>query len=134
MQGITGYPHNQHGCLLLNSFILAVFSASHFSLVAVSFDRYLAVCDPVNYHVRTEGMTKLIICTCWLLGAIFGFLPAFGWNSGMSAYMCDLRTIVDFNYIYFVCFAVAFPLTLVILILYFLVYREILKQVSRVAV
>lgn len=130
MQGITGYPHDHQQCLLLNSFLLAVFAASHFSLVAVSIDRYWAVCDPVTYHVRTERVTKLIILMCWIMGIIVGFMLSFGWNSGNSAYRCDLRTIVDFNYLYFVCFAIAFPSTLIILVLYFLIYRAILKQVS----
>jgi len=94
-----------------------------------AIDRYWAICDPVSYHVRTNRVTKIIIFFCWLLGGITGFL-LFGWNSGMSAERCDLRTIVDFNYLLFVCVLIGFVATLVILVLYLLIYRAILKQVS----
>jgi hypothetical protein len=123
-------PHDHQLCLLLNSFLLAIFAASLFSLVAVSIDRYWAICDPVSYHVRTNRVTKIIIFFCWVLGGITGFLPYFGWNSGMSAERCDLRTIADFNYLLFVCVMIGFVATLVILVLYLLIYRAILKQVS----
>lgn len=131
LQGITGFPHDHQHCLLLNSFLLSVFAASLFSLVAVSIDRYWAVCDPVTYHVRTTRLTKVIICFCWILGAVTGFLPYFGWNSGLSAERCDLRTIADFNYLLFVCVLIGFVATLVILVLYLLIYRAILRQVSQ---
>lgn len=129
-KGLTGAPHDFQLCLLLNSFLLAVFAVSMFSLVAVSFDRCWAVCYPVTYHVRDTSMTKLIILFCWVFGIFFGFLPSFGWNSGKFEDKCDLRVIADFNYLLFICVAIAFMSTAAIIVLYLLIYIAVLRQVK----
>ena len=102
-----------------------------FSLLAVSADRYLAICHPLKYHVKGPRKTKIVICLCWAFGSFFGFLPTFGWNSGKFADQCDLRVIADFNYLLFICSAISFLSTAVILVLYFLIYRAVMKQVNR---
>lgn len=81
---------------MLNSFLLAVFSVSMFSLLAVSFDRFWAVCYPVTYHVSGTKTTKTVIAFCWIFGIFFGFLPTFGWNSGHFDNKCDLRVYYYF--------------------------------------
>jgi ABC-type multidrug transport system permease subunit len=127
---LTGAPHDFRLCLLLNSFLLAVFAVSMFSLLAVSVDRFWAVCYPVTYHVKSTSSTKIIIIFCWIFGILFGFLPVFGWNSGQFDNKCDLRVIADFNYLLVVCVAIAFTSTVIIIVLYALIYRAVLKQVS----
>lgn len=101
-----------------------------FSLLAVSVDRCWAVCHPVTYHVRSRTVTKVIIVLCWIFGTFFGFLPTFGWNSGEFNNKCDLRVVADFNYLLFVCVAIAFVSTVAIIILYLRIYCAILQQVS----
>lgn len=130
-QGLTGEPRDFQLCLLLNSFLLAVFAVSMFSLLAVSVDRCWAVCKPVTYHVRNTTVTKIIIFCCWSFGILFGFLPAFGWNSGRFDNKCDLRVVADFNYLLFVCVAIAFMSTLIIVVLHLKIYRAILRQVNK---
>jgi hypothetical protein len=102
-----------------------------FSLLAVSVDRFWAVCYPVTYHVKSTSSTKIIIIFCWIFGILFGFLPVFGWNSGHFDNKCDLRVIADFNYLLVVCVAIAFTSTVIIIVLYALIYRAVLKQVGR---
>lgn len=114
---------------MLHSFLLAVFSVSLFSLVAVSIDRCWAVCFPVTYHVKSTTTTKLIIVFCWLLGFFFGSLPTLGWSRGSFDNKCDYRIVTDLNNLMLVCAAIAFLSTLLIAVLYLLIYCEILKQV-----
>jgi hypothetical protein len=102
-----------------------------FALTAVSVDRCWAVCHPVTYHVRGTAITKIIISFCWVFGIFFGFLPVFGWNSGHFENKCDLRVIADFNYLLFICVAIAFLSTLVIIVLHIRIYRAILLQVRQ---
>lgn len=130
VQGLTGAPHDFKLCVILNSFLLSVFAVSMFSLLAVSVDRCWAVCHPVTYHVRSRTVTKIIIFFCWTFGTLFGFLPAFGWNSGEFDNKCDLRAVSDFNYLLFICVAIAFMSTIVIIVLYLRIYCAILQQVS----
>lgn len=115
---------------MLNSFLLAVFSVSMFSLLAVSVDRFWAVCYPVTYHVSGTKTTKIIITFCWIFGIFFGFLPTFGWNSGHIDNKCDLRVIADMDYLLFVCVAIAFVSSCAIIVLYALIYRAVIQQVN----
>lgn len=98
--------------------------------MAVSFDRCWAVCFPVTYHVKSTTTTKFIIAFCWALGIFVGFLPTLGWNSGKFDDKCDLRVIMDFNYLLFICVGIALISTVGIITLYLLVYYVVLKQVS----
>ncbi|CAN9498564.1 unnamed protein product [Ophioblennius macclurei] len=42
------------------------------TMVLISADRYVAVCDPLKYPGRvTEGRAKLAVSLCWLLSAAF---------------------------------------------------------------
>lgn len=102
-----------------------------FSLVAVSVDRYWAICRPVTYHVRSTTTTKIIIVFCWITGFLFGFLPMFGLNSGKLNNECDLRAIVDFNYILGICVTVAPSCAIIIIVLYYRIYRAVVNQVRR---
>jgi 7 transmembrane receptor (rhodopsin family) len=109
---------------------MSVFAVSMFSLVAVSIDRWWAVCIPVTYHVTSKQTTRFMIAGCWIMGTVFGFLPMLGWHSGQTQYRCDLRVVADFNYLLFVCVVIGFFSTTVIIVLYILIYRAILRQVN----
>lgn len=111
------------------SFMLAVFTVSIFSLVAISVDRFIAVCYPLIYHVKcTTKSTGITICLCWLSG-IMGFLPVLGWNSGISGDSCDPRIVMDFNFVIFLCVFASFIPTIIIVVLYTMIFRRIIKQV-----
>ncbi|CRL01067.1 CLUMA_CG014327, isoform A [Clunio marinus] len=128
---ITGAPHDLQLCLMFYSFILAIFSVSMFSLLAVSVDRFWAVYFPMDYHVRDPSIAKLAIFCCWVFGLAIGFLPVMGWNSGNFDNQCDFRVVADLNYVLFVSVAVAFPSTSIIILLYILIYRKVLKHTRK---
>lgn len=60
---------------------------------------------------------------------LVGFLPFFGWNSGIFEGKCDFRIVFDFNYIIFLCVFGSFLPTIVFIIVYVFIYREIRVQV-----
>lgn len=127
-KGLTGAPHDLQLCVLLNSFLLAGFAVSMFSILAVSIDRFWAVCYPMTYHVKNASIAKMSVAVCWVLGIFLGFLPAFGWNSKEFHNKCDLRVVADFNFLLFIC-VIDFLSTITIIVLHTLIYRAILKQV-----
>ncbi|XP_033843097.1 trace amine-associated receptor 13c-like [Periophthalmus magnuspinnatus] len=47
-------------------------SASVANMVLISVDRYIAICDPLNYHTKvTMKRTKSCILLCWLLSVVY---------------------------------------------------------------
>ncbi|KAM9346924.1 trace amine-associated receptor 4-like [Symphorus nematophorus] len=67
-------------CWLLGDFLCALYfflpvtliSASVGSMVLISVDRYVAICDPLRYSVRvTERVAAVSVCACWLLSFFY---------------------------------------------------------------
>lgn len=107
IQEITGYPHDRQVCLFFKSFQLAQFATSMFSIVAITVDRYLAICRPMSYCSKSTRGSKIAITFCWIFGFTLGFLPFFGWNSGLTSYKCDIINVIDLHYFLYVCAAFA---------------------------
>ncbi|KAM4730644.1 trace amine-associated receptor 13c-like [Anableps anableps] len=62
------------GCWVLGSLMCALFNYSSFiitsasvgNMVLISVDRYIAICDPLCYHVKvTQKRVQICICLCW---------------------------------------------------------------------
>lgn len=111
------------------SIILGFSTISIFTLLAVSFDRYLAVCHALFYR-KTVGtkITLFTILICWTTG-ILGFLPLFGLNSGLFHGKCDARIVLNFDYLIFLCVSASFVPTIILVILYTLIYKKIMNMV-----
>ena len=130
-QVLLGFPRHYKFCLYLSSFCTGVFIVSLFALLAVSIDRFWAVCYPLTYHVRDANLAKAGIAVCWIFGLALGSLPVLGWNSGQWDGLCDYRVITDLNYLLFMC-ALTFTPAMTIIVLYVLIYREIMNQVRTI--
>lgn len=70
----------------------------------------------------------MAIAICWLTGLI-GFLPSLGWNSGLFDNKCDFRVVMDFDYIIFSCIVASFLPTVIVIVVYIVIYKEISDQV-----
>ncbi|XP_029968021.1 trace amine-associated receptor 3-like [Salarias fasciatus] len=58
-------------CVIYLYFDYIVTSASVGTMVLISVDRYIAVCDPLHYSSKvTENRVKLIVLQCWLGSAL----------------------------------------------------------------
>lgn len=117
-------------CLTLISIVLGTTTISIFSLLAVSFDRYLAVCHALFYRKNVgKKITLTTIFICWTMG-ILGFLPLFGWISGLFHDECDARVVLDFDYLILLCISASFVPTFILVILYTLIYKKIINMVG----
>lgn len=115
---------------MLNSLLLTIFATSMFSLVAVSIDRCWAICCPVSYHVSGTAITKIMIISCWTLALFFGFVPSIWQTSNNFQGRCDVSVIAEFNFSLEIFVSITCLSIFVIIVLYSLVYRAILRQVS----
>jgi hypothetical protein len=99
-----------------------------FQFMAVSLDRYLAICHPIYYHNRDAKFTKIMLSICWLAGLAIGSRMIYlnSENEECSVFFSDdkgpMRGFED------VTFA-AIITAIVFIILYILIFRAIVKQV-----
>lgn len=98
-------------------------------LVALSADRYLAVCKPIKYfNQRSSGNQKFIVLTCVIL-AVLNQLPiTLGWNSGVHG-TCYIIDILAFDYM-LMCGMWTTVAFVVIMIHYVLIYKSLSERVS----
>ncbi|KAM6946148.1 olfactory receptor 1D2-like [Aplochiton taeniatus] len=60
------------GCML-QAFVIYSYAASDFSILAVmAYDRYVAICRPLEYHaVMTKQRLSLLVCCLWVVPLFF---------------------------------------------------------------
>ncbi|XP_034418233.1 trace amine-associated receptor 13c-like [Cyclopterus lumpus] len=62
-------------CALFNVIDYIIISSSVGTMVLISIDRYLAICDPLHYNIRvTLDRTKISICLCWIFSVVYGIV------------------------------------------------------------
>ncbi|XP_035770640.1 trace amine-associated receptor 13c-like [Neolamprologus brichardi] len=68
------------GCWVLGTFMCGLFyyasfvltSASVGNMVLISFDRYVAICDPLSYPTTvTERKVQISVCLCWACSLLY---------------------------------------------------------------
>lgn len=146
-----GIPrHSFHGCLTMLSVLIVFCTISILNLVAVSVDRFWAILFPLNYHSKmsskstraNQSVTQLdahpagqaaggIIVSCWIAGALIGFLPLFGINNGpVDSGECLFIPIMSYDFLVFLYFAtIVFP-ALLMAGFYARIYMVVIGQVS----
>lgn len=116
-------------CVWMMSLVIVMFGVTINLLVALSVDRYWAICHPMSYFVvKNAGFKKWIIVSCVALGVVLGSLPALGWSNS-SIYSCYVVDVLSFGFM-FLCCLWTLGSTLLIIILYGLIYKEISEHVS----
>ncbi|XP_050523019.1 adenosine receptor A2b-like [Daktulosphaira vitifoliae] len=129
-----GLPRHLHLCLFSVSLIIVLCTISILSLVAVSADRYWAILYPMAYS--TNSNTKIavsIICICWLLGILIGFMPLMGWraDNGPTLDACMFSQVMDYNYLVFLYLVTIILPALLMATSYAHIYTVILKQIKQ---
>ena len=125
-------PHNIHLCRFLIWTDTLVLTASVCSLTFISFDRYLKISKPLQYRSRmTTSKSLKIIFIIWLIPIAFATYAAtpdsgstgFVLNSG---YFCSQLNDISWDksneYLMILCISVVFLPTIVILIMYALIF------------
>ncbi|XP_070770517.1 trace amine-associated receptor 4-like [Enoplosus armatus] len=65
-------------CALYFCLSITFVSASVGSMVLISVDRYVAICDPLHYPTRiTEKVVGVSICVCWISSALYSIFLSY---------------------------------------------------------
>ncbi|XP_034741904.1 trace amine-associated receptor 6-like [Etheostoma cragini] len=119
-------------CTLYYLLDYAITSASVGSMVLISVDRYVAICDPMHYSTKvTEKRVQVSICLCWICSVVFQILILKDNFKQPGRYnSCSGECVVVTDYIAgFVDLVVSFiiPVT-VIIVLYMRVFVVAVSQ------
>ncbi|CAJ0925704.1 unnamed protein product [Ranitomeya imitator] len=90
--------NNEVATLSSAGLLIASFSASVCSLLAITVDRYLSLYNALTYHTeRTLTFTYLMILLVWALCICIGLLPIMGWNCVREQSSCSVLKPVTRN-------------------------------------
>ena len=142
----VGFFQYSNTCLFMMSLLLSFCTISIYSLVLISFDRYMvSSLSPLNDFLRLSNfklqaiifplkyleMKKSVCCEimfCWTLGSIVGFLP-FVWHRDLPFAKCYYNDVITESYQMFRhIFVILFP-TFLIFTIYVIIYKIVLHQV-----
>ncbi|CAG2163129.1 unnamed protein product [Oppiella nova] len=131
-----GIPQDSFNvCLGMLSLLVVLCTISILNLLAVSLDRYWAILHPLDYHRRISETTAMfIIISCWIVGAVIGFLPIL-WNNGLDMYKsldnkCLFIPVMDYNFLVFLYFSTIVLPALMMAFFYGRIYLVVMKQLS----
>ncbi|XP_003479576.3 olfactory receptor 14K1-like [Cavia porcellus] len=74
-------------------------------LTAMSYDRYVAICHPLNYEaVMSKGCCVQLVAVSWLSGVVFGILYSAGTSSlefcgsnQIHQFFCDVPSLLELS-------------------------------------
>jgi hypothetical protein len=104
-------------------------TASIFSLCVISLDRYIGVTRPLQRStIMTEKRAVYIIVFIWLLAIAISVAPLIGWKEPASEdpYVCTVTK--QTGYVIFSVSASFYIPLVIILLVYFRIYREAMKH------
>uniref|UniRef100_A0A8C5S515 G-protein coupled receptors family 1 profile domain-containing protein n=1 Tax=Laticauda laticaudata TaxID=8630 RepID=A0A8C5S515_LATLA len=118
-------PPSEAATLSAAGLLLAAFSASLCSLLAITVDRYLSLSNALTYHSeRTRSFAAAALLLLWLACVAVGLLPLLGWNCLRQPGACSvLRPLTRDNV---AVLAVAF-------LLLFALMLQLYGQICRIA-
>lgn len=136
---MTQRPRDFTACLYVNTMLMTFCTISIFHLVAVTFDRYIAVVwghSPVSHR---RGMRHAIISVviAWVLGSLVGVLPLMGWNGGKpnqyEVSKCEFMRVMDMTYLMFVFYATVVTPSVLLIFFYISMYCTMHRHKERLA-
>lgn len=123
------WPFGQNFCDIWAAVDVLCCTASIMSLCAISLDRYIGVTRPLQHStIMSEKRAGCCIVFIWILSLAISLGPLIGWKEppDPNPRICTVTT--QLGYVLFsVCGSFYIPL-LIILVVYFRIYREAIKQ------
>lgn len=127
------WPFGPYWCDIWHSFDVLCSTASIFNLVTISYDRYLAITNPIKYPTQmTHKKVGIIIVFLWTLAMLISFPAIFWWHYTAPAHMIDVPNKCYFTgdrtYL-IVSSMVSFYVPFVIMLYaYCRIYKEAIRQ------
>lgn len=104
-------------------------TASILSLCVISIDRYIGVTRPLQHStIMTEKRALYINIVVWLLSATISLAPLIGWKEPPSEDPRDCNVTEQLGYVLFSVAGSFYIPLLIILVVYFRIYREAMIQ------
>ncbi|XP_064621790.1 adenosine receptor A1-like [Lineus longissimus] len=132
-----GHPLNDfYGCLILNCIVVILTQGSIFSLLAIAFERFVAVRHPLRYQEWFSNKTAgIAIIVLWLAAVLIGLVPTFGWHG--TRYIegsCQFTIVIDMKYmVYFNFFGFVLIPLVILFFIYFYIFYAVRKQSQKIA-
>ncbi|KAJ8024500.1 Adenosine receptor A2b [Holothuria leucospilota] len=107
---LDGTPYDNKGlCFFFLTCIVLMDLCSIFSVMALTVDRYLAICKPFSYHaIMTPRRTLIHISIAWIVPIAISLLVPLGWNiddkSKSGCFFADIVSMKYYTFLYVVCF------------------------------
>ncbi|XP_072539456.1 adenosine receptor A1-like [Salminus brasiliensis] len=131
-----------HACILMCCIFIMVKIVSVAVLLAIAVDRFLRVCIPLTYKTTvTPKRSWIMVALCWLLAAVLGFIPMFGWNNyntsdstnqnntNSTSFECSFLTIIPTPYLVnLIFFSSLLPSLAIMTGLYFYIFLTTRRQ------
>ena len=93
LEVLTFWPFGEIWCSMWLAIDVLLCTASILNLVAISFDRYLAVTRPIQYaSAMSRRRSKVLVAIVWLLSFVICIPPLLGWNDKTSFSQTDKRS------------------------------------------
>ncbi|XP_073454032.1 olfactory receptor 5AR1-like [Aquarana catesbeiana] len=138
---MVSYP----ACITQMYFFASLIGHELLILSAMSYDRYVAICNPLRYHmVMNSSIGSLLAISCWFMGFI-QVLPAVVIFSGFSCYtsnkinhffcdmiplikiICNDTSVLDILFLFHGIFVIALPPFLFTSVSYIFIISTIMR-------
>lgn len=115
---------NKKTCILRFTLICLACSCSIYNLLAIAFDRYVAIVHPLHYtRYMTNRTVYTIIFIGWVVSVSLATVPIY-WNEWQGGYKCEMNMVLPKNYINFILTPMFALIWVVMLLVYFRIWRE----------
>ncbi|NXT13044.1 GPR12 protein, partial [Prunella fulvescens] len=120
--------------LLTVGLLVTSFTASVSSLLAITIDRYLSLCNALTYHsARTVTRTYIMLLLTWGASICYGLLPVMGWNCLEEPSACSVVRPLSRSHLALLC-ASLLAVFAALLQLYVQICRIVCRHAQQIAV